>query len=101
MYGAIWCTWWLGDGVGAIVVTPLVLLWRENLSLQWSRNQFIELALLFSGLFFTACFVFGGSLHSVVKDYPLEYLCIPFGLFRDRHRTRRCCCYRGLRALSA
>jgi diguanylate cyclase (GGDEF)-like protein len=27
---------------------------------------------------FTACFVFGGSLHSVVKDYPLEYLCIPF-----------------------
>jgi len=78
MYSAIWCTWWLGDGVGAIVVTPLVLLWRENLSLQWSRNQFIELALLFSGLFFTACFVFGGSLHSVVKDYPLEYLCIPF-----------------------
>lgn len=78
MYSAIWCTWWLGDGVGAIVVTPLVLLWRENLSLQWSRNQFIELAFLFLGLFFTACFVFGGSLHSVVKDYPLEYLCIPF-----------------------
>jgi len=28
MYWAIWCTWWLGDGVGAVVVTPLVLLWQ-------------------------------------------------------------------------
>ena len=22
-YSVIWCTWWLGDGVGAIIVTPL------------------------------------------------------------------------------
>ena len=78
MYWTIWCTWWLGDGVGAIVVTPLVLLWRENPSLKWSRKQAIELAFLFVGLFFTAYFVFGGRFHSVVKNYPLEYLCIPF-----------------------
>jgi integral membrane sensor domain MASE1 len=25
-YGAIWSTWWLGDAVGAVVVTPLLLL---------------------------------------------------------------------------
>src|SRR5437868_8717261 len=29
-YFSIWITWWLGDGVGAIIVTPLVLLWIEN-----------------------------------------------------------------------
>ena len=78
MYWTIWCTWWLGDGVGAIVVTPLVLLWRENPSLKWSPKQAIELALLFVGLFFTAYVVFGGRFHSVVENYPLEYLCIPF-----------------------
>jgi len=78
MYWAIWCTWWLGDGVGVIVVTPLVLLWRENPSLKWSRNQLIELGFLCLGLFFTAYFVFGDRFHSLVKDYPLEYLCIPF-----------------------
>ena len=78
MYWTIWCTWWLGDGVGVIVVTPLVLLWRENPSLKWSRNQLIELGFLCLGLFFTAYFVFGDQFHSVVKDYPLEYLCIPF-----------------------
>jgi diguanylate cyclase (GGDEF)-like protein len=77
-YGQIWRTWWLGDGAGAIVVTPLLLLWRENPRLNWTREQFIELSLLFLGLFFTAWIVFGGRFHSEVKNYPLEYLCIPF-----------------------
>jgi diguanylate cyclase (GGDEF)-like protein len=77
-YGAIWRTWWLGDGVGAVLVTPVVLLWRENPHLNWTREQIIELALLFLGLFFTVWIVFGGRFHSEVKNYPLEYLCIPF-----------------------
>jgi diguanylate cyclase (GGDEF)-like protein len=77
-YGPIWRTWWLGDGVGAVLVTPLVLLWRENPRLNWTREQIAELALLFLGLFFTVGIVFGGRFHSEVKNYPLEYLCIPF-----------------------
>jgi diguanylate cyclase (GGDEF)-like protein len=78
LYGPIWRTWWLGDGVGAVIVTPLVLLWRENPHLNWTREQIIELALLFLGLFFTVWIVFGGHFHSEIKNYPLEYLCIPF-----------------------
>jgi diguanylate cyclase (GGDEF)-like protein len=77
-YGPIWRTWWLGDGVGAVVVTPLLLLWRENPRLNWTREQIVELAVLFLGLFFTVGIVFGGRFHSEVKNYPLEYLCIPF-----------------------
>jgi len=77
-YGPIWRTWWLGDGVGAVLVTPLVLLWRENPRLNWTREQIVELALLFLGLFLTVGIVFGGRFHSEVKNYPLEYLCIPF-----------------------
>jgi len=78
MYGPIWRTWWLGDVVGAVIVTPLVLLWRENPRLNWTREQVVELALLFLGLFFTAWTVFGGRFHAEVKNYPLEYLCVPF-----------------------
>jgi diguanylate cyclase (GGDEF)-like protein len=77
-YGSIWRTWWLGDGVGAVLVTPLILVWRENPRLNWTRKQIIELTLLFLGLFLTAWIVFGGHFHSEVKNYPLEYLCIPF-----------------------
>jgi diguanylate cyclase (GGDEF)-like protein len=78
VYGPMWRTWWLGDGVGAVLVTPLVLLWRENPHLNWTREQIIELAVLFAGLFFTTWIVFGGRFHSEVKNYPLEYICIPF-----------------------
>ncbi len=75
---SIWLTWWLGDGVGALVVTPLLLLWAENPSRNWTRRQIIELALLFFGLVSTTWFVFGYGFHSVVKNYPFEYLCFPF-----------------------
>jgi diguanylate cyclase (GGDEF)-like protein len=78
MYRSIWCTWWLGDAVGAVVVTPVVLLWWQNPRLNWTRKQIIELALLFLGLFFTGWIVFGGRFHSGQKNYPLEYLCVPF-----------------------
>lgn len=77
-YGAIWRTWWLGDGVGAVLVTPLVLLWKGNPRMSWTREQIMELSLLFLGLGFTGWIVFGGRFHSEVKNYPLEYLCIPF-----------------------
>src|SRR6266481_9606994 len=75
---SIWLTWWLGDGVGALVVTPLLLLWIENPNRNWTRRQIIELALLFFGLVSTTWFVFGYGFHSVVKNYPFEYLCFPF-----------------------
>ncbi len=77
-FGSMWCTWWLGDAVGAVTVTPLLLLWWENPRLRWTRKQITELALLFLGLFSTGWIVFGKPFHSELRNYPLEYLCIPF-----------------------
>ena len=74
----IWLTWWLGDGVGAVIVTPFILLWIEDPTFNWSRRQMIELASLFLGLLMTAWFVFGNGFHFIVKNYPFEYLCFPF-----------------------
>src|SRR5229473_3567209 len=88
-YGSIWCTWWLGDAVGAVVVTPFLLLWRENPHLNWNRKQIIELAFWFLGLFFTAWIVFGGRFHSSQKNYPLEYLCVPFLIWAAFRYGRR------------
>jgi integral membrane sensor domain MASE1 len=88
-YGAIWSTWWLGDAVGAVVVTPFLLLWRENPRLDWTNKQIIELEFLFLGLFPTGWIVFGGLFHSVLKNYPLEYLCIPFPIWAAFRFGRR------------
>jgi diguanylate cyclase (GGDEF)-like protein len=78
LYGPIWLTWWLGDAVGALVFTPLVLLWWENPRLHWTHKQVMELFFLFAGLFLTGWIVFLGPFHATLKDYPLEYLCVPF-----------------------
>jgi diguanylate cyclase (GGDEF)-like protein len=77
-YPSIWLTWWLGDGIGAIVVTPFLLLWAENPRFDWTRKQILELGFLFLGLLATAWFVFGNGFHHVAKDYPFEYLCFSF-----------------------
>ena len=77
-YSAIWSTWWLGDSVGALVVTPLILLWVEKPRLNWTRRQIVELVFLAAGLFAVSWAVFGDGLHFVVRNYPFEYLCFPF-----------------------
>ena len=77
-FGSMWSTWWLGDAIGAVLVTPLLLLWWEHPRLKWTRDQITELAFLFMGLFSTAWIVFGKPFHSELKNYPFEYLCIPF-----------------------
>jgi diguanylate cyclase (GGDEF)-like protein len=88
-FGSIWCTWWLGDAVGAVTVTPLLLLWWENRLLRWTREQVTELAFLFLGLFATGWVVFGKPFHSELKNYPLEYLCIPFVIWAAFRFGRR------------
>ena len=37
-YSAIWITWWLGDAVGALIVTPAIVLWVSECALKWSRR---------------------------------------------------------------
>lgn len=77
-FSSIWTTWWLGDGIGAMLLTPLLILWWENPRLKWTREQMLELALLFGGLCATGVAVFGGAFQAEVKSYPLEYVCVPF-----------------------
>jgi diguanylate cyclase (GGDEF)-like protein len=89
MYASMWCTWWLGDGAGAVVVTPLLLLWREHPRLDWTRDQIAELVLLLLGLFFTGWVVFGGGFQAQLKNYPLEYLCLPFPVWAAFRFGRR------------
>ena len=80
-FGRIWLTWWLGDGAGALVVAPVVLLWSENPRLQWSRRQAAEAVVLLVCLLLVGEIVFGGEFPAQTKNYPLEFLCIPMLLW--------------------
>jgi len=49
-FGWLWLTWWLGDGVGALVVTPLILTWIETPLGRWTPLRIAEAALLLLSL---------------------------------------------------
>ena len=89
-YGAIWTTWCLGDGVGDVLIAPLVILWIADFRLRFDWREYGELFALVGGLVLTAQIVFWGLFFSGPRNYPLEYLCIPFpGLGGDPVRPAR------------
>jgi len=77
-YWQIWRTWWLGDGAGALVFTPLLLLWTANPRPKWTERQMLEAAVLVSMLLLTAGIVYGPLFHAQMRNDPWTFLCTPF-----------------------
>jgi diguanylate cyclase (GGDEF)-like protein len=75
-YRTIWATWWLGDAVGEIVIAPVVLLWWSGFRVRWRRAKIAEAGLLLGCLAAVSLVVFGGTVAGM-RNYPLEYACIP------------------------
>ena len=80
-YGPIWLTWWIGDVVGACLVTPVILLWARTPRLEWSPRRGAEAALLLAVTVGTAIAVFGGGVTLSMARLPVEFLCIPPALW--------------------
>ena len=62
-YPSIWVTWWLGDLVGTIVVTPLLVLWSTTVGTRWTGKRILEAALLLAVLVVVSGLVFRDQLH--------------------------------------
>ncbi len=68
---AIWLTWWLGDAAGAVLVTPLIVLWWTDPAWGWPARKTLEAVLLL-----VTVGVVGGAtfLHPPFYLYPLAFL---------------------------
>ncbi|TMQ50343.1 MAG: hypothetical protein E6K71_02840 [Candidatus Eisenbacteria bacterium] len=75
--GPIWVTWWLGDAAGALVVTPLVMLWWLDHELTWTPRRWVEYSVLLLTLVASAFFVFSSWSPVEGKRYPIQYFCLP------------------------
>jgi two-component system cell cycle sensor histidine kinase/response regulator CckA len=73
-YGSLWLTWWVGHAAGALLVTPLLLLWWSDHALRWNRQQWLELTVWVLMLCLVARTVFG-PLFGI--GHSLAFLCIP------------------------
>jgi PAS domain S-box-containing protein len=80
-FGALWLTWWIGDGVGALVVAPLVLTWVEKPVDSWTPGRRAEALLLLTLLSATLAIVFREALSLTFVNLALARLIIPFLLW--------------------
>jgi PAS domain S-box-containing protein len=71
----LWLTWWMGDGFGALIVSPLLLSWSSSRRID--RRDMPELASLFVLHLIVVLIVFAGWFPGPIKTYPLAYLCLP------------------------
>lgn len=80
-FGAIWSTWWLGDAMGALIVTPLLLAWRRGFYLDRGRREWIEAGCMWLGVLLVGLVLFTGTFEIGARNYPMAFLCIPFVLW--------------------
>ena len=76
-YGPLWLTWWLGDMVSAVVITPFLVIWSRSLRRLWSPRRIAEALLVMVALAFPGALVFGGLLPAPLHQYPLGFLVFP------------------------
>ena len=91
--GPIWFTWWVGDAVGALLVTPLLLAWHANPRLRWRWRRIPEVILLLLTLLLFGLDIFGPDAYHhplQIGSYPLTFLAAPillWAVFRFGPRT--------------
>lgn len=73
---ATWGAWWLGDGLGVLTVTPLLMLWSRREAWRFSPERAAEAAIVFAFLAALALTVFVGG-HRGSPAGPLR----PFLIF--------------------
>ena len=73
-YTSIWITWWLGDAVGALIVTPAIVLWASDHGTNWSRSQVVEIGVSLTLLCLVALIVFQSGQALTGPTYPLGFL---------------------------
>lgn len=73
-YFSVWWVWWVGDAIGVLIVSPMLLTWITQPRLMWAGERKIELVVLF---------VLLGCVSRVLffNDLPLTYGVFPFAVW--------------------
>jgi signal transduction histidine kinase/integral membrane sensor domain MASE1 len=73
----MWLTWWLGDLSGALLVTPVVVLWA--LRPRWDEGpaRLAEVGLLAVLVVTCSLLVFGPFITGSARGSPIAFLCLP------------------------
>jgi len=75
-----WISWWIGNTVGILLITPIVLAWRGGISVSINRDKILEILLLI------ACVAGVAALYRIenlsgTMERAFPFLVIPFLLW--------------------
>lgn len=69
-----WWTWWVGDSIGILILTPVIITWCRRPAFTWEPRRAAEAALLLSMVLGVALIAFAGwapwGLGSDSRAYP-------------------------------
>jgi len=73
----LWETWWVGDLIGGIVITPLILTWRHLPNKLLSKTKWLEVVLLLSATIFVLSYIFGIWQQSIILEEITIFFLLP------------------------
>ena len=77
----VWATWWLGDLVGGVVVTPLLITWVRAFPLRQFLSRWMEVIALLSLAALLSSVIFNGWFIVIHTNYPLTYVFLPLAIW--------------------
>jgi PAS domain S-box-containing protein len=75
-YWPVWTTWWLGDLGGALILTPVFLLWRKYPKVTWQFSRMVE-AMLITILILLICQIVFVEQVAITKTNPMVLIAPP------------------------
>ena len=73
-FASIWKTWWLGDVAGALVVTPVVVLWADTRTRAFARDELGASSLAYAGALAVGVVAFSPLLEQTPDRGALAFL---------------------------
>src|SRR6266404_1100439 len=77
----LWLTWWSGDAIGALMVTPLILTWVERPVARWRGIRWVEFVMLLVLMSLLSVTIYTDLLHQSAGTRPWGHVTIPLLLW--------------------
>ena len=71
-----WLTWWLGDLAGALVITPVIVLWAESSFRSRARKQLLETGAVVAAAVAVGLLAFSPLIDQTPNRDPLGFLAV-------------------------
>jgi signal transduction histidine kinase/CheY-like chemotaxis protein len=71
-----WVTWWLGDLAGALVITPVIVLWATSSLRRESRKEFLEAGTVLALAILVGVLAFSPLIEQTPSRDPLGFLAV-------------------------